>query len=89
MDDRNAKIFLEQIREVVKSELALSTSGYVKILPARIISFSSDNKTAEVQPISGGASFFVPIVTPQTVEEGDYVNLAYWGNLSTAVLFSK
>lgn len=87
MDDRNAKIFLEQIRDVVRSELMQNSMGFVKIIPAQVISVSGN--TAVVKPISQGAQFSVPIVTPQTISVNDYVNLAYWGNLSTAVLFSK
>lgn len=88
MNDQEAKLFLQQIRNVSKNETQSNTKNCVKIIPAYVISVSGQMaKVRLVSDANGENPFTVPIITSQSVNSGDYVNLAYWDNLSTAVLF--
>lgn len=89
MNDQEAKLFLQQIRNVSKNETQNNTKNCVKIIPAYVISVSGQMaKVRLVSDTNGENPFTVPIITSQSVNSGDYVNLAYWDNLSTAVIFS-
>ena len=88
MNDQEAKLFLQQMRNVSKNETQSNTKNCVKIIPAYVISVSGQMaKVRLVSDANGVNPFTVPIITSQSVNSGDYVNLAYWDNLSTAVLF--
>lgn len=87
VSEEEARVFLEQVREVARKEAQEISKNYVKIVPGYVISVSG--KTATVQLSIGGATFTAPIVTSQTISSGDSVNIAYWSNLSTAIVLSK
>lgn len=87
MGEKEVQMFLNQVREVAKQQVQETLKTYVKIIPAVVSSVS--NGMATVSLISGGGSFTIPIVTSQTISAGDTVNLAFWGNLSTAIVLSK
>lgn len=89
MNDQEAKLFLQQIRNVSKNETQSNTKTCIKTTPAYVISINGQMATVRlVTDLTGENPFNVPIITSQTISPGDYVNLAYWDNLSTAVIFS-
>lgn len=89
MNDQEAKLFLQQIRNVSKNETQSNTKTCIKTTPAYVISVNGQMATVRlVTDLTGKNPFNVPIITSQTISPGDYVNLAYWDNLSTAVIFS-
>lgn len=89
MNDQEAKLFLQQIRNVSKNETQSNTKTCIKTTPAYVISVNGQMATVRlVTDLTGANPFNVPIITSQTISPGDYVNLAYWDNLSTAVIFS-
>lgn len=89
MNDQEAKLFLQQIRNVSKNETQSNTKTCIKTTPAYVISVNGQMATVRlVTDLTGANPFNVPIITSQTISPGDYANLAYWDNLSTAVIFS-
>lgn len=89
MNDQEAKLFLQQMRNVSKNETQSNTKTCIKTTPAYVISVNGQMATVRlVTDLTGKNPFNVPIITSQTISPGDYVNLAYWDNLSTAVIFS-
>lgn len=90
MTDAEVKIFLEQMRSVARQEALNALKTCLKIAPAYVVSVSGATATVRLLTSSdSGNDFTAPIVTSQTVAQGDYVNVAYWDNLTTAVVFSK
>lgn len=90
MNDQEAKLFLQQIRNVSKNETQSNTKTCIKTTPAYVISVNGQMATVRlVTDLTGANPFNVPIITSQTISPGDYANLAYWDNLSTAVIFSS
>lgn len=90
MTDAEVKIFLEQMRSVARQEALNALKTCLKIVPAYVVSVSGATATVRLLTSSDGSNdFAAPIVTSQTVAQGDYVNVAYWDNLTTAVVFSK
>lgn len=90
MTDAEVKIFLEQMRSVARQEALNALKTCIKIVPAYVVSVSGVTATVRLLTSSDSSNdFTAPIVTPQTVAQGDYVNVAYWDNLTTAVVFSK
>lgn len=90
MTDAEVKVFLEQIRSIARQEALNTIKTCLKIVPAYVVSVSGASATVRLLTSSDSSNdFTAPIVTSQTVAQGDYVNVAYWDNLTTAVVFSK
>lgn len=90
MTDSEVKVFLEQIRSVARQEALSVIKTCLKIVPAYVVSVNGANATVRLlTSLDDSNDFTASIVTSQTVEQGDYVNVAYWDNLTTAVVFSK
>lgn len=86
----NAGGFVEQIRNIVKDTLYPILKNYPRIVSARVISIQ-DRLAVVRMPYAEDDSndFNAYVVTSQLVSAGDVVNVAYWANLSTAVVLSN
>lgn len=86
----NAGGFVEQIRNIVKDTLYPILKNYPRIVSARVISIQ-DRLAVVRMPYAEDDSndFNAYVVTSQLVSVGDVVNVAYWANLSTAVVLSN
>lgn len=86
----NAGGFVEQIRNIVKDTLYPILKNYPRIVSARVISIQ-DRLAVVRMPYAEDDSndFSAYVVTSQLVSAGDVVNVAYWANLSTAVVLSN
>ena len=86
----NASGFVEQIRNIVKDTLYPILKNYPRIVSARVISIQ-DRLAVVRMPYAEDDSndFNAYVVTSQLVSAGDVVNVAYWANLSTAVVLSN
>ena len=86
----NAGGFVEQIRNIVKDTLYPILKNYPRIVSARVISIQ-DRLAVVRMPYAEDNSndFNAYVVTSQLVSAGDVVNVAYWANLSTAVVLSN
>lgn len=86
----NPNMFIAEIQKIVRAELDFALKNYLRIVTATVVSVN--NKVATVRmPFSEDATndFTAYIVTGQTVKAGDVVNVAYWCNLSTAIVLSN
>lgn len=86
MSEREIQTLLEQLREVARQEAQNVIKQCVQVAPGVIISISGE--TATVHLLIDDTPFTAPIVTKQTLKAGDPVNIAFWGNLSTAIVLS-
>lgn len=86
----NAGGLVEQIRNIVKDTLYPILKNYPRIVSARVISIQ-DRLAVVRMPYAEDDSndFNAYVVTSQLVSAGDVVNVAYWANLSTAVVLSN
>lgn len=86
----NPNLLIAEIQKIVHAELDSTLKNYLRIITANVVSVN--NKVATVRmPFAHDASndFTAYIVTGQTVKAGDVVNVAYWCNLSTAIVLSN
>lgn len=86
----NATGFVEQIKNIVKDTIYPILKNYPRIVSARVIS-ATDRLAIVRMPYAEDDSndFQAYIVTSQLISTGDIVNVAYWSNLSTAVVLSN
>ena len=86
----NATGFVEQIKNIVKDTIYPILKNYPRIVSARVIS-ATDRLAVVRMPYAEDDSndFQAYIVTSQLISTGDIVNVAYWSNLSTAVVLSN
>lgn len=86
----NAIGFVEQIKNIVKDTIYPILKNYPRIVSARVIS-ATDRLAIVRMPYAEDDSndFQAYIVTSQLISTGDIVNVAYWSNLSTAVVLSN
>lgn len=91
MQDAEAKAVLNEIRKIAKTESEDVAKQYVRIIPATVISISGLMATVRLSYANsdGSQDFTAYITTQQTVSIGDSVNVAYWINLSTAIIISN
>lgn len=90
MTDAEVKVFLEQIRSVARQEALNAIKTCVRVVPAYVVSVGTGTATVRLLTSTNSSNdFTASIVTAQTIAQGDYVNVAYWDNLTTAVIFSK
>lgn len=90
MTDSEVKLFLEQMRIIARKEASNIIKTCVKIVPAYVVSVSDGYATVRLlTSYDDSEDFVAPIITNQTISQGDYVNIAYWDNLTTAVVFCK
>ena len=91
MKDQGAMEFINQVKDMAKEEMKQGSTGYIKVVPARVVGISGDNAVVRLSyaPADGSADFTIPIITRQTISVNDAVNVAYWGNLSTGIVLSK
>lgn len=89
--EKDAQGFIKNIQEIAKQEARGVSDQYLRVVSGKVISVSGD--TARVRliyaPDDGSGDFNAPIITRQTINTGDAVNIAYWCNLSTAIVLSK
>lgn len=86
----NATGFVEQIKNIVKDTIYPILKNYPRIVSARVIT-ATDRLAIVRMPYAEDDSndFQAYIVTSQLISTGDIVNVAYWSNLSTAVVLSN
>lgn len=90
MTDAEVKIFLEQIRSIARQEALNAIKTCLKVMPAYVVSVSGTTATVRLLTNTDDSNdFTASIITSQDIAQGDYVNIAYWDNLTTAVVFSK
>ena len=91
MNDQGAMEFIKQVKDMAKDEMRQSSTGYIRVVPARVVGVSGDNATVRLAyaPADGSGDFTIPIVTRQAISVNDAVNVAYWGSLSTGIVLSK
>lgn len=91
VDNSVALDLLNEIKNLNKKQTNESIKNYLKVTSATVISVSGDTAIVRLPYANsdGSEDFSVPIITRQTIGVGDSVNIAYWCNLSTAILLSK
>lgn len=91
MNENEARKFIQELQNVSREEAKSATSNYLRVTTGTVISVSGDTATIRLAyaPSDGSGDFIAPIITRQTISVGDAVNIAYWCNLSTAVVLSK
>lgn len=84
------KAFIQQIKKIVVDTITPILKNYPRIVSASVISINDRLATVRM-PYETDASkdFKAYVVTSQLVSIGDVVNVAYWSNLSTAVVLSN
>lgn len=89
--EQEGMYLVELVRQIAKDVLKNYNNTYIRIAPATVVSTDGTNAMVRLAYASqdGKQDFQVPIVTRQTIAVGDAVNIAYWSNLSTAILLSK
>lgn len=89
--EKEAQSFVEQLQQVARDEVKAQGGAVVNVVPATVISVSGDTAVVRLAyaPSNGSGDFTVPIVTRQSITAGNAVNIAYWSNLSTAILLSR
>lgn len=86
----NATGFVEQIKNIVKDTIYPILKNYPRIVSARVISATDRLATVRMPYAEDDSNDFQAyIVTSQLISTGDIVNVAYWSNLSTAVVLSN
>jgi catalase (peroxidase I) len=88
LTEQEIKVLLEQVRQVAREEAKATLSKSVQVSPGVVVSVASGVAVVKLA-IDASKTFSVPITTPQTIAVNDNVNIAYWNNLSTAILLSK
>lgn len=83
--------FLSQIRKVIRSEIKNESNNYMKVTTGTVIGVNSGKATIRPPfgPSDGSQDYIAQIVTSQNVTIGSVVNIAYWCNLSTAIVISQ
>lgn len=62
----------------------------IRVVPAQVVSVSGTVATVKLLTSTDNTkNFTADIICRDTVSANDYVNVAYWDNLTTAVVFSK
>ena len=91
VNENEARKFIQELQNVSREETKAATSNYLRVTTGTVISVSDDTATIRLAyaPSDGSGDFTAPIITRQTISVGDAVNIAYWCNLSTAVVLSK
>lgn len=90
MSDEEIKKLVEQFRIIAREEAQNILKKSVQVVPAKVISVSETTATVRlITSTDSSSDFSVPITTSQTILQGDYVNIGYWNNLSTAIILSK
>ena len=89
--EKEAQGFIKGFQEGAKNDLQGATANYLKVVSGTVISVSGDTATVRLAyaPEDGSVDIEAPIITRQTISAGDVVNIAYWCNLSTAIVLSK
>lgn len=88
MDKPN--LLIAEIQKIVHAELDSALKNYLRVITANVVAVNDKVATVRM-PFATDASndFTAYIVTGQTVSAGDVVNVAYWCNLSTAIVLSN
>lgn len=86
MTEREIQTLLSQFREVARQEAQSVMKQCVQVVPGVVV--STTGTTATVHLLVDDTTFTAPIVTKQTIMAGDPVNIAFWGNLTTAIVLS-
>lgn len=83
--------FLSQIRKAIRSEIKNESNNYMKVTTGTVIGVNSGKATIRPPfgPSNGSQDYIAQIVTSQNVTIGSVVNIAYWCNLSTAIVVSQ
>lgn len=91
MKDSEMDSVLKEFKIFIKNEVDEILRNCIKITTANVISVSSGSATVRLPYANtdGSQDFQANIVTSQTISAGDTVNIAYWCNLSTAVVLCK
>lgn len=91
MNDKEVNSVLDELKILIKNEVENILKNYIKITTARVISISSGVATVRLPYANsdGSQDFQANIITSQTISPGDNVSIAYWCNLSTAVVLCK
>lgn len=91
VNDNEMTSILNELRPFIRSEVENILKNYMKITTATVISVSSGVATIRLPyaESDGSQDFSANIITSQTISQGDVVNIAYWCNLSTAIVLGK
>lgn len=91
MKDSEMDSILKEFKIFIKNEVDEILRNCIKITTANVISVSSGVATVRLPYANadGTQDFKANIITSQTISAGDTVNIAYWCNLSTAVVLCK
>lgn len=60
-----------------------------QIIGAKLISLNGNQAKVKLADEVGDTTFNVPIITQETLVEGDYIYLMYWNDLKNAKLIMK